>query len=123
MQYAGGVEGDLLDALFDCRPGWTGRLTKTEMEWSEVKSNKFRLVSAAIGAGAVLAMGGFGVAFSEVSAAEEPTPAPPGPVTTSEITTGATATDSAEENGPPTSVVVPPTTTAPSTAGAPGETH
>lgn len=88
-----------------------------------MKSNKFRVASAAAGAGAVIAMGAFGVAFSDVSAAEEPTPAPPGPVTTSEITTGATATDSVEQEGPPTSIVVPPTTTAPSTAGVPGETH
>lgn len=88
-----------------------------EMEWSEVKSRQFKTVSAGVGACAILAMSALGVAFSDVSAAEEPTPAPPGPVTTSEITTGATVTDTAEMEGPETSVAVPPITTPPSTIG------
>jgi hypothetical protein len=87
------------------------------MEWSEVKSKQFKMASAGVGAGALIAMGAFGVAFSNVSAAEEPTPAPPGPVTTSEITTGATITDTTEMEGPETSVAVPPITTPPSTIG------
>lgn len=87
------------------------------MEWSEVRSTQLKMVSAGVGAGAVIAMSALGVAFSNVSAAEEPTPAPPGPVTTSEATTGATATDSAEENGPPTSVAVPAIATTPSSIG------
>jgi len=93
------------------------------LEWSEVKSKQFKVASAGLGASALIAMGAFGVAFSNVSAAEEPTPAPPGPVTTSEITTGATVVDSAEQNGPETSAAVPPITTTPSFVGAPGETH
>ena len=56
-----------------------------------VKPKQIKLLSAGIGAGAVIAMGGLGVVFSDVSSAE-PEPAPPGPVTTSEITTGETTT-------------------------------
>jgi hypothetical protein len=41
-------------------------------------------------------MGAIGLAFSDISAADTPEPAPPGPVTTSEITTGATITDSVD---------------------------
>jgi hypothetical protein len=93
------------------------------MEWSDVKSRQLKLASAAIGAGGIIAMGGIGLAFSDISAADQPEPAPPGPVTTSEITTGATITDSVEQEGPPTSIVVPPMTTTPSLVGAPGETH
>ncbi len=88
-----------------------------------MRSKQYRVASAAVGASAVIAMGALGVAFSDVSAAEEPTPAPPGPVTTSEITTGETVVDTVDENGPATSIAVPETTTAPSTAGVPGETH
>ena len=40
------------------------------MEWSEVKSNQFKLVSAGVGACAVIAMGALGLAFSDISAAE-----------------------------------------------------
>jgi hypothetical protein len=87
------------------------------MEWSEVRAKQFKVVSAGVGAGAVVAMGALGVAFSNVSAAEEPTPAPPGPVTTSEITTGATVTDTTEMEGPATAVAVPPITTPPSSFG------
>jgi hypothetical protein len=87
------------------------------MEWSEVISKQFKMASAGVGAGALIAMGAFGVAFSNVSAAEEPTPAPPGPVTTPEISTGATITDTTEMEGPETSVAVPPITTPPSTIG------
>jgi len=56
-------------------------------------------------------MGAVGLAFSDISAADTPEPAPPGPGTTSEITTGATITDSVEENGPKMSIAVPATTT------------
>ena len=44
----------------------------TELEWSEVTSNQIKLVSATIGASAVLAMGAFAVASSDTSAAEPP---------------------------------------------------
>jgi hypothetical protein len=87
------------------------------MEWSEVETKQLKLASAAVGASALIGMGAFGVAFSNVSAAEEPTPAPPGPVTTSEITTGATITESTEQDGPKTSVAAPATTTPPSSIG------
>ena len=42
-----------------------------------MKTNQIKLLSAGIGAGAVIAMGGLGVAFSDVSTAQ-PEPAPPG---------------------------------------------
>ncbi|GFG51526.1 hypothetical protein MAGR_29670 [Mycolicibacterium agri] len=91
--------------------------------WSQVNSKQLKLASAGVGAGAVVAMGALGVAFSDVSAAEEPTPVPPGPVTTSEITTGETVTDTTEMEGPQTSVVVPPITTTPSTFPPTAEQH
>ena len=87
------------------------------MGWSEVRSKQLKMVAAGAGAGAVMAMSALGVAFSNVSAAEEPTPAPPGPVTTSEMTTAETVVDSAEMEGPATSVAVPPITTPPSSIG------
>jgi len=68
-------------------------------------------------------MGAIGLAFSDISAADTPEPAPPGPVTTSEITTGATITDSVEENGPETSIAVPATTTTPSENPPTAEQH
>ena len=42
------------------------------MEWSEVRSTQLRAASAGVGAVAAIAMGALGVAFSNVSAAEEP---------------------------------------------------
>ena len=76
-----------------------------------------------IGACAVVAMGAIGLAFSDISAADTPEPAPPGPVTTSEITTGATVTDSVEQNGPETLIAVPATTTTPSENPPTAEQH
>jgi hypothetical protein len=73
-----------------------------------VKTTKLKLMTATAGAGAVLAMGALSVAFSETSSAE-PEPVPPGPVVTSEVTTGETAPageTSIETTAPPT-----PTTT------------
>ena len=55
-----------------------------------MKTNQIKLLSAGIGAGAVIAMGGLGVAFSDVSTAQ-PEPAPPGRVQPTEITTGETS--------------------------------
>ena len=49
------------------------------MEWSEVKSRRFKVLSATAGATAVLAMGALTVTFSDVSVAEPPEPAPPRP--------------------------------------------
>lgn len=84
-----------------------------------MKPKRIKLLSAGIGAGAVIAMGGLGVVFSDVSAAE-PEPAPPGPVTPSEITTGETSTTcvvNTEETAPPAEETptgcVPPGSTVP----------
>ena len=79
-----------------------------------MRSKQFRVVSAGVGAGAVIAMGALGVAFSNVSAAEEPEPAPPGPVTTSQMSTAATVVDGTEMDGPGTSIAVPDISTPPS---------
>ena len=46
-------------------------------------SRQLKVVSAGVGACAVVAMGAIGLAFSDISAADTPEPAPPGPVTTS----------------------------------------
>jgi hypothetical protein len=56
-----------------------------------MKTNQIKLLSAGIGAGALIAMGWLGVAFSDVSTAQ-PEPAPPGLVQPpTEITTGETS--------------------------------
>jgi cytoskeletal protein RodZ len=94
--------------LFEGPPGVDG---SPEPDWSSerVKPKQIKLVSAGIGAGAVIAMGGLGVVFSDVSTAQ-PEPAPPGPVTTSEITTGETSTQceiNAEETAPPAEGTAP----------------
>jgi len=75
-----------------------------------MKTNQIKLLSAGIGAGAVIAMGGLGVAFSDVSTAQ-PEPAPPGRVQPTEITTGETskqcAMTSSEQTAPPAEVTTP----------------
>jgi hypothetical protein len=60
-----------------------------------VNSTKLKLMSATAGAGAVVAMGALPVVFSETSSAA-PEPAPPGPVATSEVTTGETVSEAGE---------------------------
>ena len=79
--------------MADQRRKWSGE---------KVKPKQIKLLSAGIGDGAVIAMGGLGVVFSDVSSAE-PEPPAPGPVTTSEITTGETSTlcVTGEETAPP----------------------
>ena len=93
------------------------------MEWSEVKSKRFRVLAATAGTTAVLAMGALTVTFSDVSGAETPEPAPPGPVTTSTVTTGATLTETVAPEAPPTPPITPPITTTPSTIPPTAEQH
>ena len=75
-----------------------------------MKTNQIKLLSAGIGAGAVIAMGGLGVAFSDVSTAQ-PEPAPPGRVQPTEVTTGETskqcAMTSGEQTAPPAEGATP----------------
>jgi hypothetical protein len=85
------------------------------MEWSEVNSKQLKLVSAAIGAGAVVAMGGLAVAMSNVSGAQ-PEPPPPGPVTTTPVTTGEISTETTAPPAPETSIATPEITTTPTSA-------
>ena len=74
-------------------------------------NTKVKLLTATIGTGALLTMGGVTIA---TSAAEEPAPVPPGPVspsiTTSEVTTGETSTEATAPPVPETSVAEPPVT-------------
>jgi hypothetical protein len=70
-----------------------------------VKTEQFKAVSAAIGAGAAIVMVGLGVAFSSVSSAQEPIT--PGPVTTPEATTGETITTTTPPSTPETTVATP----------------
>jgi hypothetical protein len=96
--------------LFEGPPGWL-EMTDQRPKWSgeKVKPKQIKLLFAGIGAGALIAMGGLGVAFSDVSTAQ-PEPAPPGPVTTSAITTGETSTQcevTGEETAPPTEATTP----------------
>jgi hypothetical protein len=93
------------------------------MEWSEVNSKQLKVLSAAAGGTAVLAMGALTATFSNVSVAEPPEPAPPGPVTTSEITTGETVTETVAPDAPETPAVVPPITTTPSEIPPTAEQH
>jgi hypothetical protein len=82
-----------------------------------VKSEQLKLVSAGIGASAVVAMSALGLVFSDVGAAQpQPPPPPPGPVTTSEITTGETITETVVPEAPETTAATPPITTTPTSA-------
>ena len=92
------------------------------MEWSRVKSKQLKVWSATAGCTAVVAMGALAVTFTDVSAADTPEPAPPGPVMTSTATTGATVVET-KEQAPSTPAVVPPITTTPSTIPPTAEQH
>ena len=87
----------------DSGPGFVGH-AKTRTEYTVVKTGQFKVVSAAGGASAAIAMVGIGIAFSSVSAAEEPTP---GPVATSEATTGETITTTTPPSTPETTIATP----------------
>ena len=65
-------------------------------------SSKLKLIAAATGAGALLAMGGVTIA---TSAAE---PAPPGPVEPTEMTTAETTIETTAPITTTTTVVIPP---------------
>ena len=69
-----------------------------------MNSTKLKLVSATVGATAAIAMGALGVAFSTVSSGEEPTP---GPLPTSEATTGETITTTTPPSTPETTEATP----------------
>jgi hypothetical protein len=71
-----------------------------------MKTNQIKLLSAGIGAGALIAMGWLGVAFSDVSTAQ-PEPAPPGRVQPTEITTGETSKQCEMETAPPAEGATP----------------
>ena len=79
-----------------------------------MKSKQLKLVSAGIGTSAVVAMSALGLMFSDVGAAQPPTP--PGPVTTSEITTGETIIETVVPEAPETTAATPPITTTPTSA-------
>lgn len=76
-----------------------------------MNTKQVKLLSAAVGTSALLAMGGFSLA-STTAAQDEP-PVTPGPVATSEITTGETVTESKAPETPTTSVATPPVTAEP----------
>jgi hypothetical protein len=81
------------------------------MEWSEVKTKQFKLLSAAVGASAVVAMGALSGAFPD----EQPggtAPVGKGP----ELTLGETVTTTTPPAAPLTSVASP-TMTATTPAG------
>jgi len=98
--------------LFDGLP-LAGRPIRDRLEWSEVNSKQIKFASATLGASAVVAMGAFGAASSDTSAADSP---PPGPVTTSEVTTGETITETPAPESPPATVATPEITTTPTSA-------
>lgn len=72
-----------------------------------MKVNRIKLLSAAAGGGALLAMGVISVAGGEVSRAD---PAPPGPVTTTPVTIGETVTESSGATTTTPTVYEPPVT-------------
>jgi hypothetical protein len=82
-------------------------------EWSGVNSKQIKFLTAIFGAGAVVAMGALVVASNSTSAAE---PLIPGPVTTSEVTTGETITETVVPEAPATSAATPDITTTPTSA-------
>lgn len=71
----------------------------------------------------MVAMGALTVTFSDLSVADPQEPAPPGPVTTSEVTSGQTITQTVAPEAPETSVVTPPITTTPSAIPPTAEQH
>lgn len=81
-----------------------------------MNSQRLKLLSATVGTSALLAMGAFSVASTTAAQDEDP-PVSPGPVTTSEITTGETVTQSGAPATPTTSVATPPVTAEPSPTG------
>ncbi|AMO62758.1 Uncharacterised protein [Mycolicibacterium phlei] len=86
-----------------------------------MNSNRFKLLTASLGTGALLAMGAVSVATTTVAQDDE-NPVTPGPVTTSEITTGETITETVAPEAPETTAAVPPITTTPETVST-GELH
>jgi hypothetical protein len=76
------------------------------MEWSEVKSRQLKLVSAGIGASAVVAMTALGVALAKA-------PSGTSNISEPEITTGETVTTTTGQTEIPTSVAEPPVTATP----------
>jgi hypothetical protein len=77
-------------------------------------NSKLKLGAATIGASAVLAMGVFAVASTGLSSAQDETEVPPpGPVTTTPVTTGETVTETVAPEAPETTAAVPPITTTP----------
>jgi hypothetical protein len=83
----------------------------------KVKSTQFKLGAATLGTSALLAMGAIGVAGGVSSAQDETEVPPPGPITTSEITTGETAVDTAAPDAPITTVATPEVTAEPAPTG------
>jgi hypothetical protein len=69
-----------------------------------VYSERFKLISATVGASAAIALGVLGIAFSTVSSAEPETPAP-GPA--SQATTGETITTTTPPATPETTEATP----------------
>lgn len=78
-----------------------------------MNSKQSKLASATLGASAVVAMGAFGAASYDTSAADPPSP---GPVTTSEMTTGDTITETVAPTAPQIPPATPNITTTPTSA-------
>jgi hypothetical protein len=72
-----------------------------------VKSTKLKMMTATVGAGALLAVGVLSVAFSESTSAD---PAVPGPVVPGEATIGETTTTTTVPTEPETPSATPPVT-------------
>lgn len=80
-----------------------------------MSSKQIKMVSATVGAAALLSMGAVVVAAEQTSAAE-PLPLQP-PTTTPEMTMGETSTETGAPESPETSVATPAITTPPFTIG------
>ena len=77
------------------------------MEWSEVKSSQLRKLSAAIGTGAVIAMGALTIALSGEDAPTETVISDP------EVTLGETSTETTAPTVIETSIAIPEVTAEP----------
>ncbi|KUH86458.1 MULTISPECIES: hypothetical protein [unclassified Mycobacterium] len=77
-----------------------------------MNSKRIKTFAATVGTSAVLAMGAISVA-SSTAAQDDETSVTPGPVTTSEITTGETITETVIPEAPETTPATPPVTAEP----------
>ena len=86
------------------------RLTRDRNGEVKVNSKQIKLGSATIGASALIAMGAFARRVDQHERCSDGTCRRQGPITTSEITTGETITETVAPEAPETTAAIPPIT-------------